>query len=508
MIFPRTSGILLHPTSLPSPFGIGDLGNDALRFADFLAQTHQHLWQMLPLGPTGHGNSPYQSLCVFAGNPMLISPERLLEDGFLDAGDLADVPSFPRHRVAFKAVTGFKARLFRKSFAIFRQRARPAQKEQFEAFCRHSAGWLSAFALYAAVREAHQLHPWNKWDNSIKMGHPEALDGWGKKLKDEIECLKYQQYQFARQWEELKNYCHKLDISLIGDIPIFVAMDSADVWLHPEMFYLDNHGRPTVVAGVPPDYFARTGQLWGSPIYRWADMAQDGYAWWIERFQAMRNLVDIIRLDHFRGFQAYWEVPGSDTTAINGRWVPGPGAALFEAAEKALGPLPIIAEDLGLITPDVEALREKLGFPGMRVLQFAFNPDSKSDTYKPYNYPCHCVVYTATHDNDTTVGWFKSIDPADSTLNHEGRRKQRKMVLKYTGTSGQRINWDFIRLALMSTANTAIIPLQDVMGLGSRARMNRPGIAAGNWRWRFTGEMLTPEIAERLKDMTVTYGRG
>jgi 4-alpha-glucanotransferase len=507
MSFLRASGILLHPTSLPGRFGIGDLGKEAYQFADFLASTGQRLWQVLPLGPTGYGNSPYQCLSVFAGNPLLISLEKLVEDTFLEPAELDNAPSFSEDRVDYDSVIEFKMPLLKKSFETFQKKATPSERERFEVFCQQNTAWLETYSLFTALKEAHGLAAWNSWEEDIRRRQPESLEHWSKKLAHEIHCHKYQQYQFFKQWSEVKRYCNERGIRLIGDMPIFVDLDSAEVWSHPEMFYLDDSGRPTVVAGVPPDYFSKTGQLWGNPLYRWDVMAEDGYAWWIERFRTTRVLVDIIRLDHFRGFEKYWEVPGTDTTAINGRWVPGPGAKLFEAVQKALGTLHIIAEDLGMITPEVEALREQLGFPGMRVLQFNFGSDPKSDHYRPHNYPRNCVVYTGTHDNNTTIGWFRGEDVKDSTQSKEEREKETQLALKYMGTDGHEINWDFIRLALMSVADTAIIPMQDILGLGSEARMNIPGTTEGNWCWRFIPDMLTEEIKHRLKELTALYGR-
>jgi len=358
-----------------------------------------------------------------------------------------------------------------------------------------------------ALKDAHGLTAWNTWEEDIRKRQPESIEYYSKKLADEIYYQKYQQYQFFKQWSDLKNYCNERGIKLIGDMPIFIALDSAEVWSHPEMFYLDDNGKPTVVAGVPPDYFSRTGQLWGNPLYRWDVIAKDGYAWWIERFRATCVLVDIIRVDHFRGFEKYWEVPATDTTAINGRWVAAPGAELFQAVQNVLGTLPIIAEDLGEITPEVDALREQFGFPGMRVLQFAFGSGPKADRHRPHNYPRNCVVYTGTHDNNTTIGWFRGEDVKDSTQSKEERERERQLALKYLGTDGHEINWDFIRLALMSPANTAIIPMQDVLGLGSEARMNTPAKAEGNWSWRFTWDMLTERITSRLREMVAIYGR-
>ena len=507
MSFPRASGILLHLTSLPGRFGIGDLGREAYQFADFLASTGQRLWQILPLGPTGYGNSPYQCLSVFAGNPLLISLEKLVEDKFLEPVDLEDGPSFPKDRVDYNSAIKFKMPLLKKSFEIFQRKAIPEEQEQFEVFCQQNAAWLETYSLFMALKEAHGLAAWNAWEQDIRKRQPESLERWSKKLDREVRRHKYQQYQFFKQWSELKTYCNERGIRIVGDMPIFVALDSAEVWSHPEMFYLDTDGKPTVVAGVPPDYFSKTGQLWGNPLYRWEVVAKDDYSWWIERFRATHSLVDIIRLDHFRGFEKYWEVPGIDTTAMNGRWVSGPGIELFKASQKVLGTLPIIAEDLGVITPEVDALRDKLSFPGMRVLQFAFGNDPKADEYKPHNYPRNCVVYTGTHDNNTTIAWFKGSRIEGANQSSEEKKSERQSALKYLGTDGHEINWDFIRLALMSVADTAIIPMQDVLGLGSEARMNMPGTTEGNWCWRFSPDMLTEETTDRLKEITTLYGR-
>jgi len=505
MGFPRASGILLHPTSLPGRFGIGDLGSQAYRFVDFLVDSGQHLWQMLPLGSAGYGNSPYQCLSVFAGNPLLISLEEIADEGFLDSSDLDSAPLFPENSVNYDAVVSIKIPLLQKSFEIFDKKATSSAREQFATFCKENSSWLEVYSLFMALKEAHGLTTWNKWEEDIRNRQPQALLKWSNKLSREIVHHQYYQYLFFKQWTRLKKYSNEHEIKLIGDIPIFVSFDSAEVWSHPEMFYLNADGSPMVVAGVPPDYFSRTGQLWGNPLYRWDVMAQDGYRWWIERVQAELKMADIIRLDHFRGFEKYWEVPGTDTTAINGRWVPGPGAEFFKAIQKSLGALPIIAEDLGVITPEVHVLRDQFGFPGMRVLQFAFSDDSKS--HRPHNYPRNCVVYTGTHDNNTTIGWFRGDDIGDSTLSSEQRNKERQLALEYLGTSGDEINWDFIRLAMMSVADTAIVPLQDVLGLGSEARMNIPGKTTGNWRWRFTAGMLTRSLSDRLREMTELYDR-
>ena len=503
-MFPRSggrcSGVLLHPTSLPGRFGIGDLGPEAYRFVDFLVAAGQHLWQMLPLGPTGYGNSPYQSLSAFAGNPLLISLERLVDDGLLERADLANVPRFPEDRVDFDAVSAFKTPLLKKSFAAFER----GPIGEFVDFCRRNAGWLDVYVLFVAVREAHGTSGWNAWESDIRLRHPEAIERWTQRLMAEVRYQQYLQFQFFRQWSALKKYGNDRSVRLIGDIPVFVALDSAEVWAHPGMFYLDEHGRPTVVAGVPPDYFSETGQLWGNPLYRWDVMANDGYSWWVERFKATREVVDIIRLDHFRGFESYWEVPAGEKTAMNGRWVKGPGAGFFETVKKALGDLPIIAEDLGIITPEVTALREQLGLPGMRVLQFAFTGGA-DNTHRPHNYPRNCVVYTGTHDNNTTAGWFQGegarVALAEDVLG------ERETALKYLGSLGNEINWDLIRLAFMSVADTAIVPVQDVLGLGSEARMNTPGTTRGNWKWRLAAGQLTEQHARRLADLGQLYGR-
>jgi 4-alpha-glucanotransferase len=451
---------------------------------------------VLPLGPTGAGNSPYQSYSAFAGNVLLLSLEALVEDGWLSPSDMQNVPLFPEDRVDYDMVRRIKMPLLWKAFENFWQGSSGVQRDTLAAFSEQHAAWLDDFALFMALKEAHRGAPWNAWEREIAFRTPEALAGWQRKLAQPIRFHRYLQLQFFRQWDRLRRECHRRGIRLIGDIPIFVAHDSADVWASSHLFYLDEAGRPTVVAGVPPDYFSETGQLWSNPLYRWEAMAAWGYAWWIERFQAMRQLVDIIRLDHFRGFEAYWEVPAGAATAIHGRWTKGPGADLFEALRHALGELPIIAEDLGIITPEVVALRERCGFPGMRVLQFELGEDANSPEHQPRNYPEHCVVYPGTHDNDTAVGWFHKVSPA-----------QRARILQEPGTSGEHIHRDLIRLALASPAQMVVFPLQDALGLGSEARMNRPGTADGNWEWRFRTEMLTAEVADWLRELTESSGR-
>lgn len=462
---------------------------------------------MLPLGPTGYGDSPYQCFSAFAGNPLLISLDMLVEDGWLSASDLDETPSFPDDEVDYGRVAEFKAPLLKNAFENFQARAAPSQRERFETFCQQRASWLEDYALFMAVKDAHRGVAWTTWERDIASREPAAVSHWRKNLAGEIESQKFRQYQFFKQWDALRQYCHDQGISIMGDIPIFVAHDSADVWAHPELFYLDAQGTPTIVAGVPPDYFSATGQLWGNPLYRWDVIAGTDCQWWIERFRATLSVVDIVRLDHFRGFEAYWEVPAQATTAIHGRWVKGPGAALFEAVERALGPLPIVAENLGVITPAVEAIRNRFGFPGMAILQFAFGADPQAPNFRPHNYPRHLVAYTGTHDNDTTIGWWTTEGVGQSTRTLDEIGEEREFARKYLGTDGRDMNWVFIRTLLASVADVAIIPLQDVLGLGSEARMNVPGKPSGNWRWRLTSGRLTEEIGERLKGLTVIYDR-
>ena len=495
MDFPRSSGILLHPTSLPGRFGIGDLGGEAYRFVDFLAGCGQRLWQVMPLGPTGYGDSPYMCFSAFAGNPLLISPEKLFEDGLLQPNDLGVIPPFPENQVDYGLAIGFKLHLLKKSLDNFLAKASASEKDEFEAFCKSNSPWLDDYSLFMSLKDAHSGAVWNSWERNLAKRQPSAIGNSTKTLSRHILFHKYLQYQFFRQWSALKGYANKRGIKIIGDIPIFVAYDSADVWSHPELFHLDDKGNSTVVAGVPPDYFSQTGQLWGNPLYRWDDMAGTGYSWWIERARAVMALVDVVRLDHFRGFEAYWEVAASSPTAVKGKWVKGPGAHLFRALEKKLGTLPFIAEDLGMITPEVEDLRDGLGFPGMKILQFAFNTDAKNP-YLPQNYPANCVVYIGSHDNDTAIGWF------DNLAYHE-----REPIQKYLGSDGHDIAWDLIRLALGSIAATAIITLQDVLGVGHEGRMNTPGKAGGNWSWRFPPGTLTDEVKGRLGELTAIYGR-
>ena len=495
MRFERSAGILLHPTSLPGRFGIGELGEAAERFVDFLADGGQAIWQILPLGPTGYGDSPYACFSALAGNPLLVSLDRLAAEGDLEPDDLKRAPAFPEARVDYGPVIGFKAAVLRRAAHRFRQGASHPRRECFDRFCAENADWLEDYALFMALKDAHGGAVWHAWPRELVTRQEPVLAEWRERLDEAVFAQRYAQYQFFRQWGELRAYANARGIRIVGDIPIFVAFDSVDVWAHPELFHLDEALEPTVVAGVPPDYFSRTGQLWGNPLYRWDVLAQQGYGWWIERVRQILRTVDIVRLDHFRGFAACWEIPAGEPTAVNGRWVRGPGAALFDALRAALGDLPIIAEDLGLITPDVVALRDQFGLPGMNVLQFAFTSDP-ANPYLPHNLRPNSVIYTGTHDNDTTLGWFAS----------RGREEKGKLR-RYLGPVDEPINWALIRTAYRSVADLAVVPLQDVLGLGAEARMNAPGKLGANWAWRFRADALRPDLAGRLRTLALTYGR-
>jgi 4-alpha-glucanotransferase len=497
MAFPRASGILLHPTSLPSRFGIGELGSEAYRFIDFLVESSQHLWQILPLGPTGYGNSPYASFSAIAGNPLLISLEQLQEQGLLTEEDFATLPEFPVDQVDFDQVSKTKMPLLQKACENFKAHASLVQQKEFQVFCETKAHWLDDYTLFMALREAHEGTSWHTWERNISKSHPEVLDEWRQKLEGEVFFHKFLQFEFFRQWSNLKEYANSQGIQIIGDIPIYVAHDSADVWAHPGIFCLDEQtAEPSLMAGVPPDYFSETGQLWGNPVYKWDKLQEDNFGWWVQRFESLLEYVDIIRIDHFRGFEAYWAVPQGETTAINGSWVKAPGEEFFQVLNDKLGKLPIMAEDLGTITPEVHALRDRFEIPGMKVLQFAFG-GGQDNPYLPFCYERDFVVYTGTHDNNTTIGWF------NQNSDHE-----KENVLRYLGCiSSEGVNWDLIRLALSSVANQAIIPLQDILSLGAEAQMNFPSKAEGNWGWRYRPGALTEEIRDRLKTLTHTYGR-
>ncbi|MDZ8054293.1 MAG: 4-alpha-glucanotransferase [Aulosira sp. ZfuVER01] len=497
MPFPRSSGILLHPTSFPSRFGIGDLGLEAYSFIDFLKDSYQQYWQVLPLGPTGYGNSPYACYSAMAGNPLLISPEQLKEQGLLADDDFANLPVYESSKVEYEQIKPFKIDLLKKACENFKTKATPLQQKEFAGFCHSKAYWLDDYALFMALKDTHEGTSWHTWEPELAKREPQAIDRAQRELTAEIFFHKFIQFEFFRQWSELKSYANMSGIRIIGDIPIYVAHDSSDVWANPDIFCLDEEtGEPALMAGVPPDYFSATGQLWGNPVYNWEELEKQDFKWWLGRFQAMLDYVDVIRIDHFRGFEAYWAVEQGEETAINGEWLKAPGEELFETIKQKLGTLPVLAEDLGVITPEVEALRDQFEFPGMKVLQFAFGSDP-GNPFLPFNYPRNAVVYTGTHDNDTTLGWF-----------NQANDWEKQNLLLYLGCiSPEGIHWDLIRLALSSIANQAIIPLQDVLGLGTEARMNFPSIAEGNWEWRYQPEALTEELGQRLKILTTLYGR-
>jgi 4-alpha-glucanotransferase len=497
MPFPRTSGILLHPTSFPGRYGIGDLGLEAREFVDFLEASAQSLWQVLPLGPTGYGNSPYMSFSTMAGNPLLISPDILLENGLLDRADLAHVPDFPLDQVDFEQVIAWKMPILHKASQNFKHNATAQQQQAFEVFCHNKASWLEAYSLFMSLISTQEEKIWTDWPDELRNRHPEALERWRSQLSAEIYFHQFLQFEVFRQWSELKAYANEKGIQIIGDIPIYVAHNSADVWEHPEIFQLDPEtGLPQEMAGVPPDYFSETGQLWGNPVYDWKHLQASNFDWWVSRFREILAYVDLIRIDHFRGLESFWSVPAGEETAIKGEWVKAPGQKLFETVRDELGSLPILAEDLGDIDEEVINLRDGFGFPGMKILQFAFGSDAKN-AYLPHNVTPNFLVYTGTHDNDTTVGWY------DQASDYE--RERFHQYLGCTGPYG--IAWDLIRLTMSSVANQAIIPLQDVFSLGTNARMNTPGTAEGNWAWRYRGEALTEEYSDRLKQLVNIYGR-
>lgn len=498
MQFPRSSGVLLHPTSLPSKFGIGDFGESAYQFVDFLVESKQSLWQLLPLGPTGYGDSPYQSFSSFAGNPLLISPQKLVDQGLLPETAVQYVPNFPKNEADFGPVIPYKLGLLKQSFETFESKGTAVQREALDVFCNAQSAWLDDFAFFMALKNHHVEQEggvWNTWPKDIAMRHPEAMQRWAEKLTLEIRFHKYLQFLFFEQWLVLKAYANQNGIQIVGDIPIFVAFDSADVWANRELFFLDEAGNPTVVAGVPPDYFSETGQRWGNPLYNWDKLAKDNYGWWAKRLKMCFVLADIVRIDHFRGFDAYWEIPAEEETAVVGEWIKAPGMAFFEAMKEQLGELPLIAEDLGVITPEVKRLRDTFEFPGMKILQFAFGGEQNSE-FLPHTFIANSVVYPGTHDNETVLGWYQNA--AYPEQDH---------IRKYMGINGHDISWDMIRLSHMSVSNMSIIPMQDLMTLDNSARMNFPGKVGGYWRWRFTWESFDTFIRYRLRDMTEIYGR-
>ncbi|MDO5346227.1 MAG: 4-alpha-glucanotransferase [Lachnospiraceae bacterium] len=493
----RLAGILVHPTSFPSPYGIGDLGKGAYDFIDFLEASGQHLWQVLPLGPTGFGDSPYQGFSAFAGQPLLISPDKLLEMNLLTREDLQNIPEWDPRKADYGTVIPYKTRLLKKAFQTFHHTPDKTLLEEFEHFCEEESGWLDDYSLFMAGKDAHEGRCWLEWEDDLKTPTPSVCAKWRKELAEEIKYYQFIQFIFQKQWSELRDYAHEHEIEIIGDTPIFVSLDSCDVWANKKLFQLDTKGYPTSVAGVPPDYFSATGQLWGNPLYDWDYHKETGYRWWIDRIRRQLTMVDHLRIDHFRGFEAYWSVPAGEETAINGEWIKGPCEDLFLAIQKELGKdLPIIAEDLGVITPEVEQLRDMFQFPGMKVLQFGFG-DMKDETYIPHFYTTpNCICYTGTHDNDTTMGWYAQQPEI-----------VRDRIRRYGNTDGNMVSLDFIRFCFGSIAQYAIFPLQDLLLLGSEARMNTPGVAAANWTFRYTADALTEERKNWLLKTTQLYNR-
>ena len=493
MKFERSSGVLLHPTSLPGRYGIGDLGPSAFQFIDWLADAGCKLWQILPLGPTGYGDSPYQCFSAFAGNPYLISPDFLLRDNLLHPDDLAEVPDFAADEVDYGRIIPWKLNLLERAFIRFKS-APKAVRQEFDHFCAENVAWLRDYVLFMALKEAHGGGDWGKWPEPLRKRDSDTLEEAGTRHADAIERYTFYQFAFFRQWSAVRRHAHDRGIRIVGDIPIFVAYDSADVWANPELFFINEDSQPSVVAGVPPDYFSATGQLWGNPLYRWDVLKSRDYDWWIARFRAILSQVDVVRLDHFRGFAGYWEIPAGSATAETGRWVPGPGEDFLKAVESALGELPIIAEDLGEITPDVIVLRDQFDLPGMKILQFGFSgPDN---AFLPHNYPSHCVSYTGTHDNDTARGWYETASE------HE-----RDFARRYLDTDGNNFAWELVRAGWASVAVYALAPMQDLLGLGTEARMNFPSTLGGNWSWRLLPDELSRELQERVRELNYLYRR-
>ncbi|MFU8811598.1 MAG: 4-alpha-glucanotransferase [Balneolaceae bacterium] len=489
MRFERSCGTLVHPTSFPSPYGMGDLGPEARTFIRFLVHSGQSIWQVLPLGPTGYGNSPYASYSAFAGNHYLISPDILQEKGLLQKSELQKARLPVQARAEYEASYKRKTDLYQKAFKRFSQDASAAQKSALEAFKSANSDWLNTYAEFMACSYQNDRKPWNQWDQDLARRLPKALKKVRKELADQIDFHIWLQFEFFEQWYALKEFANQNNIRVVGDIPIFVDHNSADVWGNPEFFAVDEQGNRELVAGVPPDYFSETGQLWGNPLYRWDVLEDSGFSWWVDRFRQMFELFDAIRVDHFRGFDAYWEVKATEKTAVNGQWMDAPGQKLFSTIKKELGELPIIAEDLGVMTPTVEALRDSFNFPGMKILQFAFDSDSTND-FLPHNFSQNCVVYSGTHDNDTTIGWYKSAPEPEQHLARE-----------YTRSDGADIEWELIRLGMLSVADQAIFPLQDFMSLDTEHRMNLPGTVGNNWMWRYTPAMLDAVDSSRIKHL-------
>ena len=498
MKFDRSGGILLHPTSLPGPYGIGDLGPQAYRFVDWLESTGCKLWQVLPLGPTGYGDSPYQCFSAFAGNPYLINFDGLIEDGLLTQDDFAYMPEFNASLVDFGLLIPWKLGLLQKAFSRLSSASDDFHKE-LDDFCADNASWLDDFALFMSLKEANGGGAWNEWSEDLRKRRKTAMYKARKEHAENIQRYSFYQFLFFRQWNRLRVYANERNIKIIGDIPIFIAYDSADAWSNADLFFLGEDSLPTVVAGVPPDYFSATGQLWGNPLYRWDVHKKTGYAWWLERFHAVLKMVDIVRVDHFRGFAGYWEIPFGQPTAEHGQWIPGPGSHFFKSMNEGLvdGPeaeLPIIAEDLGLITPDVIALRDEFNLPGMRILQFGF--DTPENPFLPHNYVPNCVAYTGTHDNDTARGWYESAP------GHE-----KDYARRYLRVDGSDFSWDLIRSIWSSVAVYAVTPMQDALSLGTEARMNFPSKLGGNWEWRMSDEDMSEELASRFRDINNLFYR-
>lgn len=489
MRFPRSCGALVHPTSFPGKYGIGDFGNEARTFIDFLEATHQTIWQVLPLTPTGYGNSPYASYSAFAGNVYLISPDLLVRKGLVTEKEAASAELPAGDQVMYEEAFERKDRLFEAACERFYNSMDTATEKRFSKFCKKQAHWLEDYVLFMALLLDNEKQPWNTWDDDIALRKPAALKAARKKYKKEIDRQYWLQFEFYEQWSALKKYANDRGVRVIGDIPIFVDHNSADVWANPQYFEVDKDGNRTLVAGVPPDYFSKTGQLWGNPLYKWDVLIKDGYSWWVDRFRHMFDICDAIRVDHFRGFDAYWEVEADQKTAENGRWVDGPGAGLFETILKECGELPIIAEDLGFVTKGVEELRDRFNFPGMKIIQFAFDADA-SNVFLPHNYPQNSVTYTGTHDNDTAKGWYRTT-----------KEEEKHFARTYTRSSGDDIHWEFIRLGMLSVADQAIFPLQDYLGLDSDGRMNTPGTSSGNWLWRYNSRQLNEIDADRLRHL-------
>lgn len=511
MKFTRGSGVLMHPTSFAGPHGIGDLGAESRKFVDWLASAGQTLWQVLPLGPTGYGDSPYASFSTFAGQPLIISLDELLAVGDLHANDLANLPSFPKEKVDFGWVSYWKKPVLVKAARNFLAKGSPERKAAFEKFVKEEASWLEDFALFMAVKDHFQAiadkdnlmgKMWsNFWDKDIALREPKAVKAWSEKLATEIQVVKVIQWYFYTQWTAIKKYANDRGIQIVGDIPIFVAADSVDVWANKELFHLDKDGQPLLVAGVPPDYFSATGQLWGNPLYKWEAHQKENFKWWVNRVQGVLKLVDILRIDHFRGFEAYWEVPAGKPNAIEGRWVKAPGMELFAAIKKQLGRLPIIAEDLGVITQEVEDMRDAFEFPGMKILQFAFDSSEAGaagdNPFLPHNYVQNCIVYTGTHDNDTALGWYKSAKPGDQALARE-----------YVLAHEENVVWGFIRACIASAARWSVVPMQDLLNIGAEGRMNTPStLSDKNWSWRLLPGQIPADLAGKLYHITKLYGR-